>query len=208
MDDSTRVLTALSVLRDTPDELLLTHKAELDAVVQKLAKHFARSPVETLVAKLENNLEDFKRRLSTEDVQEFGPNLKWKDDDPRIVDIQMAGESRKSLEVMLCRILGQQSLALEFYDWKSNRKETVSNFLSDNASRFHDVEVARRGIRLGKKVLKFEKVLGIGFSALFIFCHRAFENVHDKQLTDLKNAIDKQHLVIFNKRESIKQLAE
>ena len=216
LDDSTRVLTALSVLRDTPDELLLTHKAELEAVVRKLAKHTATGPVETLIAKLENNLEDVKRRLSTEYVKEFGPKPKWMDDDPRIVDIQVTGESRKSLEVMLRRVLGQRSLAMEFYDWKSNhltpkiqKKESVSIFLSINASRFRDVEVARRGIRLGKKLLKFEKVLGIGFSALLIFCHRAFENVHDKQLTDLKNAIDKQDLdAIRDKQESIKQLSE
>ena len=109
--------------------------------------------METLVAKLEKNLEDFKRRLSTEYVKDFGSKPKWKDDDPRIMDIQMAGDSRKSLEVMLRRILGQRSLAMEFYDWKSNdrltpkvrekgpkrRERTVRRFLSINASRFCNI---------------------------------------------------------------------
>ena len=106
LNDSSHLLAALSVLRDTPHEILLTHRAELHAVVRKLAKHITRAPVETLVAKLEKNLEDFKRRLSTEYVKDFGSKPKWKDDDPRIMDIQMAGDSRKSLEVMLRRILG------------------------------------------------------------------------------------------------------
>ena len=219
LDDSTRVLEALNVLCNAPNEILLSHKTKLNAVVRKLAK--LRTPVENLVGKLEDNLENIERRLSQECVEDIKSGPKWKDEDPRIMDIQITENSELTSDEKLRRVLGQRSLAMEFYDWKNNRQTSedyqkqgrrsglVSKYLSINRHRFKKVKVAERGINLGRKLLKFEKSLGVGFSALLIFCQTFFERVKEEQLIDLKDAIDKQHLdAIHDKQESVKQLSE
>ena len=219
LDDSTRVLEALDVLYNAPNELLLSYKTKLNAVVRKLAK--LSTPVENLMGKLEDNLENIKTRLSLECVEDVQSGPQWKNEDPRIVDIQIAGNSELTSDEMLRRVLGQRSLAMEFYDWESHhqtskdhqkqgrKKGLVSKYVSINRHRFKNDKAAERGINLGRKLLTFEKSLGVGFSALLIFCQKLFEKVKEEQLVDLKDAIDKQHLdAIRDKQESVQQLSE
>ena len=217
LDDSTRVLEALDVLYNAPKELLLSHKTKLNAVVRKLAK--LKIPVVNLMGRLENNLENIKECLS--EIEDVGSEPEWKNEDPRIVDVKIAGNSELTSDEMLRRVLGERSLAMEFNDWESvhqasnnhqkrgRKKGLVRTYVSINRHRFTNVKAAERGISLGRKLLIFEKSLGVGFSALLIFCHNLFEKVREKQLIDLEKAINKQHLdAIRDKQGSIKQFSE
>ena len=217
LNDSTRILEALDVLFNATNELLLSHKTKLNAVVRKLAK--LSTPVVKLMGKLENDLETIERCLSQ--VKDVESKPQWKNEDPRVVDVKIAGNSQLTLDERMRRVLGQRSLATEFNNWGSvyqasedhqkqgRKKGLVRTFVSINKHRFKNVKAAERGINFGRKILFFEESLGIGFSVLLIFCHKLFEKVKDEQLIDLKNAIDKQHLdAIRDKQGSIKQLSE
>ena len=226
---STCILQALDVLSEAPRATLLRYKAKLQAVVRKLddpslavsaTPPRPSRPAEELVELLEEDLPKIKTLLSRVCVIEIRPKPEWINEDPRIVDIQISGEPKTSLEARLRRVLSQRSLAEEFQVWKNsyprNSKGTaeqgkklghLNKFLSVNANRFYDHAAARSGIQHGQKLFKCEKSLGVGFSAIFIFYGRKIRGVKHKQLNDFKRAIEKQHENAIN-NDSIKEIAK
>ena len=215
--NSVRVVEALDVLCNAPSELLLSYKGKLRALLRKLNP--PSIPVEQLMQALQDS-EKVKEPLSKLRVEDIVAGAAWEEADRRIVDFQLATGSPGSAQEKLRRVLSQRSLAQEFNDWDSKNHFQVSKgetrqggrkrtFISANAHRFRNSDAASKGIGLGQKLLVFEEFLGVGFSALFIFCHKKFEEVASKQLNELKYAIDKQHEdAISNNQESIKDLAE
>lgn len=169
----------------------------------------ALSPIEVFVKELEKDLEKIEKLLS-EVCRNAGQNEpSWTTDDPRIVDIRLAGE-RTSAQGALRRGLSQRSLAIEFSDWEERAYGTskvkeranqstaepgpksghLKEYLHINEHRFHNMEIARGGIKHGIKLLVCEQLLGgTGYSAIFVFRYSRLLKVKNAELRGLKDVI-------------------
>lgn len=179
------------------------------------------SSTEKFVEKTNEGLGRIEKYLSKVCNEGATSEPAWRKDDPRIVDLQIAGDSKPSANIKFRRGLSQRSLAIEFddWEWKTHRtsilKERATNpsvepsrklghitgFLNANRHRFHNLVAARAGIEHGLKLLVSETLLGgIGYSAILIFRYGKFRAVKYAEFNDLKDAIKKSN--------SIKKLAE
>ncbi len=172
------------------------------------------SSVERFMRGLSNALERIKTFLSQERRELFTSKAEWMAEDPRIVDIQIAGVTSKPTENhQFRRGLSQRSLALEFDDWETNthgisstkaratdpsvqpirKLGHITEFLEANSRRFHNLGAARDGIEHGIKLLVCEILLGgIGVSAILIFRFSSLRALKFEELNDLKDAIEEQ----------------
>lgn len=180
------------------------------------------SSIEKFMRGLENALESIKTFLSHECRGIVTSEPEWAADDPRIVDIQIAGGSKPSNIVKFRRGLSQRSLAIEYRDWESNaygissveqrandpsvqlsrKLGHVTKFLEANMHRFYNSEAARDGIEHGIKLLVCEELLGgIGISAILFFRFSSLRSLKYEELKGLKDVIEEQD------SDSIKKLA-
>ncbi|KAL8668516.1 MAG: hypothetical protein Q9168_006856 [Polycauliona sp. 1 TL-2023] len=181
----------------------------------------APSLIEDFVAGLDKDLERIEKLLSQVSHKAVTCEPTWMNDDPRVVDLQIAGGRQSSPTTKLRRGLSQRSLASEFDDWEKNTygtskvKERASNplvepsrklghiaeFLDNNKDRFHNIPAARAGIEHGIKLLISETLLvGVGFSAILVFQYSRFRKIKFEELDGLKDAI--------KDSDRIKKLAE
>ena len=179
------------------------------------------SSIEKFVEKTNEGLERIEKCLSQVCQKGLMFEPMWRNDDPRLIDLQMAGDSKPSANTKFRRGLSQRSLAIEFADWERKTHGTsileeratnplvepsrklghITEFLNANTHRFHSLVAARAGIEHGLKLLVSETLLGgIGYSAILIFRYGKFRAVKYAEFNDLKDAI--------KKSESIKRLAE
>ena len=179
------------------------------------------SSTEKFIEKTNGGLERIEKCLSKICQNGVMSEPVWRNDDPRVVDLQIAGDLKPSTNTKFRRGLSQRSLAIEFADWErkthgtSILKERATNpsvepsrklghiteFLNCNTHRFHNLVAARAGIEHGLKLLVSETLLGgIGYSAILIFRYGEFRAVKYAELNGLTDAI--------KKSESIKRLAE
>jgi len=195
----------LSLSREDPSALLRDQHASPQPPL---------SSIEKFMRGLSNALERIKTFLSQERREFFTSEAEWMAEDPRIVDIQIAGvTSKPTANHKFRRGLSQRSLALEFDDWEinthgiSSTKERATNpsvqsirklghiteFLEANPRRFHNLGAARDGIEHGIKLLVCEMLMGgIGVSAILIFRFSSLRALKYEELNDLKDAIEKQ----------------
>lgn len=170
------------------------------------------NPVEELVTGLNEDLDKIEKSMLNLSVDAVNQEPEWMYDDPRLVDLQIAGDGRQSsLMIKFRRGLSQRSLAIEFDDWgettygKSIVEERASNpslapsrrlghiakFLDVNRHRFHDILTARIGIEHGIKLLTCERLLGgTGFSAIFMFRYTRIRKIKYEELAALKDKIE------------------
>ena len=177
----------------------------------------APSPVKDFVSGLSNDLEKIKEYLSQISHEAIKGRQTWKEDDPRVVDLQMAGNSAVSPTLKFRRGLSQRSLAFEFKKWAKDKYGTseatalvesrsrklghVAEFLKINKDRFPNSAVARAGIEHGIKLLLCETLLRErGFSAIFCFRYTSLRSVKLKELFRLKDAIEE--------ADAVKKLAQ
>ena len=179
------------------------------------------SSTEKFVETTNEGLEKIEECLSQVCQKSLMSEPMWRNDDARLIDLQVAGDSNPSTNTKFRRGLSQRSLAFEFADWERkthgtsilNERATnpmvepsrklghITEFLNANTHRFHNGVAARAGIEHGLKLLVSETLLGgIGYSAILIFRYGKFRAVKYAHFNDLKDAI--------NKSESIKKLAE
>lgn len=179
------------------------------------------SSTEKFVEKLDGGLERIEKCLSKLCHKDVASEPVWRNDDPRVVDLQIAGDSKPSANTKFRRGLSQRSLAIEFDDWErkthdasilreratnpsvepSRKLGHITEFLNANKRRFNNPVAARGGIEHGLKLLVSETLLGgIGYSAILIFHYGKFRAVKYAEFNNLKDAI--------KKSDSIKKLAE
>ena len=171
------------------------------------------SPVEDFMRGLKSALNHIETFLSQECRELITSEPVWKTEDPRIVDIQVAQNSKPSEIEKFRRGLSQRSLAIEFDSWENKiygvssiekRAENpsvqlgrklgrITKFLDANTHRFHNHTAARGGIEHGIKLLVCEKLLGgKGISAIFIFRFTSLRRLKYEELNALKDAIEEQ----------------
>jgi hypothetical protein len=200
----------LSLNREDPSALLRDQHAS----PQPPSPQPPPSSIEKFMRGLSNALERIKTCLSQERCEFFTSKPEWMGEDPRIVDIQIAGvTSKTTANHKFRRGLSQRSLAIEFDDWEinaygiSSTKERATNpsvqsirkfghikeFLEANTRRFQNLGAARDGIEHGIKLLVCEMLVGgIGISAILIFRFSSLRALKYEELNDLKDAIEKQ----------------
>ena len=173
------------------------------------------SSIEKFMRGLGNVLESIKIILSYRRGEFITSRPEWAADDPRIVNIQIAGGSKLSNITKFRRGLSQRSLAIEYYDWESNaygisvvqqrandpsvqlsrKLGHVTEFLDTNMHRFHNSKAARDRIKHGIKLLICEELLGgIGISAILVFRFSSLRSLKYKDLKGLKDAVEEQDL--------------
>ncbi len=178
--------------------------------------------IEKFVSGLKKELEKIRKLLSQVCHKSIIGEPVWIKDDPRVVDLQIAGNHDTSPTLKLRRGLSQRSLAFEFDDWERTTHGTsrvierttepsgelrnrklghIAEFLKINKDRFHNQKAARAGIEHGIKLLVCEALLGeTGFSAILSFHYTSLRSVTFKELDCLKDAIQD--------GDPIKELAE
>lgn len=170
----------------------------------------APSSIENFVVKLDTELKKIQELLSQVSYKPATCEPIWTIDDPRVVDLQIAGGSQSSPTTKLRRGLSQRSLAAEFDDWERNTYGTskvearsshpsvepsrklghIAKFLDHNRDRFHNISAARAGIEHGIKLLICETLLGgVGLSAILVFQYTRFREIKFEELDGLKDAI-------------------
>ena len=181
----------------------------------------APSSIENFVTGLNKDLESIEKLLSQVSHEAVTCEPTWMNDDPRVVDLQIADGRQSSPTIKLRRGLSQRSLTIEFDDWEKNAYETskvkerasnpsvkpsrklghIAKFLDDNKNRFHNLSATRIGIEHEIKLLICETLLiEVGFSTILIFQYSRFRKVKFEELDCLKDAM--------KDSDRIKKLAE
>ncbi|KAL9613098.1 MAG: hypothetical protein Q9167_002355 [Letrouitia subvulpina] len=164
---------------------------------------------EEVFRRLQRKLEDIQYILQK--VRENGfLEPSWVDDDPRVVDIQVASLESTSVQ-RFRRGLSQRSLALQFDSWEkaTYQKSTIDERMKDlgfkhrvikrflNDSRIRDKKVAHMGIRHGIKLLICERLLGgAGYTAILIFKYRDMHFLRYEHLHKFVHAIQSSEAIV------------
>ena len=167
--------------------------------------------IEGFVAEVNRDLETIEKSLSQVSQESVRDKPTWMTDDPRVVDLQIAGDHRHLSSIAKFRRgLSQRSLAIEFDEWEQTTYRTsrikertmnllvkpsrklghIAEFLKINKYRFQNRIAARTGIEHGIKLLVCETLLsGIGFSAILIFQYSRLRSIKFEELDGLKDAL-------------------
>ncbi|KAI4209057.1 MAG: hypothetical protein LQ351_007978 [Letrouitia transgressa] len=164
---------------------------------------------EEVFRRLQRTLQDIKHNLYR--IHEMGfLEPSWVDDDPRVVDIQIAN-SDSTLVQRFRRGLSQRSLALQFDSWEKTtyQKSTIDERMKDlrfkhrvikqflDCSHIKDKDIAHMGIRHGIKLLICERLLGgAGYTAILIFKYRDMHYLRYEHLHEFVHAIQSSKAIV------------
>lgn len=228
MEDNhdSRILDALNVLRNIFGEVCQSYKAEILSVLEvlvndsavvarghgDLSPQLAPQSVRDLMERLNKKSTQIKKYLSRSEEEATGSEPIWKNEDPRVVDLQI-GEKTANLAIKFRKGLSQRSLATEFDTWELNTYGSlrisglvaevpqarkcghITAFLKAKPQ-FKDLTAIRTGIYHGIKLLVLERLFGRStVSAVLLFVSRQFQRVKHEELTSLKMLLGSSKLI-------------